>query len=791
MSHSKLHIEPSEQSINRILDLMTQLASDLNESNSKNFKSIANQVFADLSQLLEFDTISIFDYQIKDHSFKRSYFFSNLDIYEVKSKYEFPELLILDKEKLKLNHINDLNENHLLFPIFDETTTKALFVEPLMNNEICFGFLSFEQHTSLKTWSAFEINIFRILGQIISQTFLKTELIKEIADLKEEAILANQAKGELLFKMSHEIRTPLSGIYNSIYLLGTTNLSVEQKDFLEIGQASADIMTSVVDGILDISKIESGLMEVFNDSFNLEEELIRLYLFQKKIANDKGLNLDFNFDYRINFELKGDYKKLRQIIFNLLSNAIKYTYEGSISLNVNLESEEDYSNIKFEIIDTGIGFDEKNVHHLNEIFSMKSDLDLTTFQSSGLGIAITNQLVQLLGGHIEVESHMNQGSTFSVYLKFEKGQLYKYPFKNQQSALVILDQNSQSRVKNLIQSLDILVYTSENIGKERCDWIIVEKEIKNEKYLQECKDNYGMKHTHVISFYQDEQKKFQSIDLYSEFPVSRHSLYQKMINLEQNEIEEQSTETTYQTILSGLALIVDDNRLNRIALESILHKEGLKSKSVNNGPKAIEAVQKDTFDIILMDVQMPDMDGIETTRRIRSLGDKYKNIPIIAVTANAFLSDYDFMKTSQMNDIILKPIRFKNLNQILRKYIKNSSSIVIPAELFIFDKKDFDLRFEGSFDIAEEIMESFIESYQKDLDKIEEAINSKNGKQIIEAAHYFKGSCAYLSAKRSVWILNYILSAAKNENYEYMNRSYELLKKEIEDLLKAIKIYRK
>ena len=276
-----------------------------------------------------------------------------------------------------------------------------------------------------------------------------------------------------------------------------------------------------------------------------------------------------------------------------------------------------------------------------------------------------------------------------------------------------------------------------------------------------------------------------------EYPTSRKTLHQRITSITDKPAVELTDDLSSQSVLNGYALIVDDNRLNRFALESILTKSGMTSKSVSSGLKAIQAVKNETFDIVLMDVQMPDMDGIETTRRIRNLGKNYESLPIIAVTANAFLSDYDFMKTSLMNDIILKPIRVKNLNLILRKYIKATATIEIPIELFVFDQKDFETRFEGSLDIAEEVIESFLLECSKDLLRIKDAVNQNDSKKIIESTHYFKGSCSYLSGKRAVWLLSYMINAAKKESLDMMQMSYELLEKEVAALLIEIDKYQK
>ena len=253
--------------------------------------------------------------------------------------------------------------------------------------------------------------------------------------------------------------------------------------------------------------------------------------------------------------------------------------------------------------------------------------------------------------------------------------------------------------------------------------------------------------------------------------------------------KKQYAEDVFHKALTGYALIVDDNRLNRIALENILKKQGLKSKLVDSGAKAIEAAKNERFDIILMDIQMPEMDGIETSKHIRSLGPQYKNLPIIAITANAFLNDYDLMKHAQMNDVLFKPISIEALERILRKHLSHHKQIFVPAVHQVFDQKDYEYRFDESYDIAKTVIESFIEIYQGDLLSIEEAIKSNRPNIIKEKLHYFKGSCSYLSGKRTTWLLTTMMKLNEQNQKEALQNAYEVLVYEVDKLVEQLKKY--
>ncbi|MBU1141111.1 MAG: response regulator [Firmicutes bacterium] len=800
MSNIKSDGDLLESSLQSVQDLVIKIATHFSNTSSDNFNHDIIQVFSDLGLFLGLSRVSLIQYQIKENIMKKTHEWCNQNIASGLELFkEIPMEIFEDcfvnkhfhGEPCIVQDVSKFNENKKLHHILSAQGILAIATEPIFLRDTCFGFVSFEDNNAFRQWNEIDTKLLKMISKMITNTLVKISFQMDITNLEEQVVLANQAMGEFLFKMSHEIRTPLSGVYNSIYLLGSTNLSIEQKEYLEIGQASIDVMSSIVDGILDLSKIESGRMEIFSDKFNLEEELIRIYRVQKTFADDKGIALNLDFDYRINCELIGDYRKLRQIILNLINNAIEYTHEGYVSLKSQLVQNKDRMTIEFDIIDTGIGIEETHIKKISKAFYQIDSIESSKLKGTGLGLSVTNELVHLMGGELDIASKLNYGSTIKVKLTFDQGQRYDYSFGRELTAIIISDHIEACVSKDLLESMGISVKNLQTIGNDKCDLFFFESQVTDEKALLGYLKKYGNENAIVISLFHSEQKKFKSINLYIDFPISRQILFHKLMNVMDNPSKEPSEDLSYMSILNGYALIVDDNRLNRIALESILTKEGIRSKSVNSGSKAIEAVQKESFDLVLMDVQMPVMDGVETTRRIRNLGEKYDDLPIIAVTANAFLSDYDFMKTSRMNDIIFKPIRVKNLSQILRKYIKASASIRIPDELFIFDQKDFEIRFEGSLDIAEEVIESFIKEYVKDLHRIKIAIEDKNPNKIIEATHYFKGSCAYLSGKRTVWLLNYILNAARNEHMDMMSLCYNLLEKEISDLLKAIMLFQK
>ena len=774
-------------------EIILRIASDFINVSIDDFEQIILEAFAIVGSFLDLDRIYVFEYNKKKYTMHNLYEWVSKNVTPKKEERQDinfePYFEDLVKKHMRSNSviiedIETLNKKSELYKMLNEEHVKSLYTLPLINHDECIGFIAFDDTQKTRRWNVIENRLLRVLSEMMTNLIMRQKREHEIIEMRIKADEASRAKGQFLANMSHEIRTPLSGIYNTFYLLSTTDLSLEQNEYLNVGQASIDSLASIVDDVLDISRIEAGKMEVYEDLFNIEEEFIRMIRTQKSFADDKGITISFHFDYRINFDILGDYRKLRQIFLNLLNNAIKYTKEGSIDIDVVMASENPLQ-IEFSVKDTGIGIEESQINHLSEAFYQVDASESRKYQGTGLGLSISNQLIDLLHGKLTIESEIDKGSTFKVLLPFTKNRLYEYPATQKMKSLYVIDNIHQSTIESMLSSMGLTTYTFETVADHKVDVIIFETPIKNSEMIQRLKEEYGTESTITISSATPENKRFKKIDCFFDLPVSRQTFYQKILNKLNSERKAQNT-NEYKTILSGHALVVDDNRLNRIALESILVKQGIKSTSVDSGKKALDLVKKEDFNIIFMDIQMPEMDGIETTRRIRALGKKFQSIPIVAITANAFFNDYDMMKTTQINDVIFKPIKIEHLNQVLRKYIHTGTSIQIPDELFAFDEKDFRQRFEGSSDIALEVIESFSSEYRGDLQKLKSAIQLKDGEEIIKAAHYFKGSCSYLSGKRAVWMLNYMMNIAKNKQFDLMELCYDMLENEVVELTKAI-----
>lgn len=744
-------------------------------------------IMKDLGEFFDVDRIALFLYEQIASSFQLFVEWCHIgikpreqhiyEILDVTNDHFFNDL---HQGSVHLNDVQNTKLENSWLSYLKKDETKAFYAIPLFNDRDLMGYLSFENQRRVTDFNKVIPHDIVSLVHLIALKFsymaisndIKSNQNKHQSDMKEQYTFVSN--------ISHEIKTPLNGVLNALYLMQTTDLSKEQKKYIEMAQSSTDGISSIVDRILDLEALGNSKLDIKERSFNLEDEMIRIYKMHQQAIEQKKLSFVMNFDYRIMHEVIGDDRKVRQILSHLLQNAIKFTDQGTILLDIRHTKDNLYT---FQMKDTGIGIPQNQIDKLYEAFYQINMNDDKEFQGMGIGLTVAYELTKLLCGTLSAESKPEHGSTFTLQIPLAKSHVISYK-EVENLSVFVYHQNQESPYISLFESMGMQVFDVSSVVGHKVDIILFESPIKQGETINQFKELYGHQDTLMFSLKHIDQKKLKKVDVLLEEPISRNIIMQKIM-MTHHEMRKAVT-SFYTKQLTGTALIVDDNRLNRVALQSILSKLGIQSKMVESGVLAIEMVKEEKFDLILMDIQMPHMDGIEATRRIRSLGYTYQALPIVAVTANAYFNDYDLLKASQINDVIFKPIKMESLAQILRKYLNHKEVISIPEELPVFDKHDFLKRFEDSYDIAKEVIETFQIEYVKDIEKIRIAIASSNTEEIIKTAHYYKGSCAYLSGKRVVWVINRMMDQAKAQLLEEMDDLYKLLMGESEQLIKAL-----
>jgi len=540
-------------------------------------------------------------------------------------------------------------------------------------------------------------------GQLVQVNEAERKARLEAEKARQEADDANRAKSVFLATMSHEIRTPMNGVIGMTSLLKETELNSEQKGYAESISSCGESLLNVINDILDFSKIESGNMELESRDFDLRtciEEV--LDVFAAKAAHT-GLDLVYEIDTNVPAQIAGDSLRIRQVLMNLIGNAIKFTHQGEIFVKVHLLKADTGNEleISFEVRDTGIGIPADKMARLFKAFSQVDSSTTRKYGGTGLGLVICEKLIGLMGGQISVTSVPGQGTTFAFTIKTTAGTKSERTYADYNVSgiegkhILVVDDNATNRciLKNQLEQWK-LVSTVAVSGKEalallsdpnRFDLVLTDMQMPEMDGIQLAalvQQKYPQLPIILLSSAGDNCLKehpglFRSI---LTKPIRQHILCKYILNELQQagpapKMEEQNGKQKLSVDFAQKyplrLLVAEDNPINQQLILKILSILGYEPALAENGLEVLEMMHKDHYDIILMDVQMPEMDGLETTRQIRT-NEKLQPV-IIAMTANAMQGDQEECLQSGMNDYLSKPVILDDLVNMLKKWADGMS----------------------------------------------------------------------------------------------------------------------